>query len=336
MIRVVSLFSGSLASIIATKLIQREEKIDELKLIHFRSPFFRDYDRTKQLTREIWENPDFRSQSVKKEFRKVANIHNGTYNLKSSCIGCRKLLIAKGLRYMERVKADFLITGEIVGVRGLGEMEMIEIVEAVGSGDRVLRPLSARLLPETLPERNGWVNHEHLKRLRYGEVDELRRLARELEIDVEGFSAEARCKLTQRNFGQRLEDLFQEKEFSMNALELLEFDLYYKKQPDVKIVLGRDDEEKRKLQTFFLPEDLRIYVPTYKGPMTLVRTNWQEKSGVEVEEIIKLAAEITASHADVKGYAKVRANYRFESKNETFGITVSPMPKEELAKYYLS
>jgi len=336
MAKAVSLFSGSLASIVATKLIMTEAGIEEVKFLHLRSPFFRDYERTKELAKQF--NASFRSQSIKKDLRELTNIpKNGCYALKNSCTGCRKLLLRKGLKYMRKVGADFLVTGEIVGKHDLQAEDILRIAAEVGAGDLVLRPLSARLLPETLPERAGWVNRKHLKGLRAEDEgeEELKILARRLGITIEGFPASSRCKLTQVSFGQRLEDLLREKDFTLNALELLEFPLYYKRLPDVKIVLGRDDEEKRRLQNFFLPEDLRLYVPTHEGPMALVRANWKEKSEPEIEDIIELAARITVTHSKVKD-GKIQANYRFENEQETFRINVSPFSSEqELEKYGL-
>jgi len=331
MARAVVLFSGSLASIIATKLVLEEEGVEEVRLLHFRSPFFRDYEPIKELAQGLW-SLSFRSQSLKKEFHELSSFESRPYQLRLSCLGCRRLMLRKGLRYMKRVEADFLVTGEILGKHGLSLFELEEMAREIGAEGLVLRPLSAKLLPETVPEREGWVNRDHLLAFQEGSGDGLRPLAEELGVAVEDFPAERRCKLTQPYFGQRLEDLLHEKDFTMNSLELLEFPFYYKKPPDVKIVLGLNDEEKRKLQTFFLPEDLRIYVPIQEGPMALVRTNWEEKSPEDIEEIIELAARIAVAHAPVKG-EKVQTNYRFENRSETFRITVSPLPPQELQKY---
>ncbi len=340
MAKAVALFSGSLASILAVELVRREPAVEEIKLIHFRSPFFRDYEPIKELARSLWDF-SFRSQSLKKDFYGLSGrpaeseedclAHTG-------CFGCRKLMLRRGLRYMKKVGADFLVTGEIIGRRGLGLTELEELTRQLGAEGRVLRPLSAHLLPETLPERAGWVRRKRLFGLyedHNGIGTRLRELATALGLPrVEDFPAERRCKLTQPFFSQRLEDLLQEKEFTLNSLELLEFPLYYKKPPDVKIVLGRDDEEKRRLQNFFLPEDLRLYVPVNGGPIALVRTNWAEKSPEDVWEIIELAARITAAHAGVKS-RKVQAKYRFENGTETYQINVTPLPPHELEKYRL-
>lgn len=334
MTKAVALFSGSLASIIATKLIMQEPGVEEVKLLHFRSPFFRDYDRSKELGKAFF-NGSFRSQSVKRDFSELTNIpRSGCYDVKSCCTGCRKLMIRKALRYMKKVGADFIVTGEIVGVRGLEAEDVLQLTRDAGAEDRVLRPLSAKLLPPTLPERESWVERRRLKDLTADEPAQLLRLARRMGIETEGFSAEKRCKLMIPYFGQRLEDLLQEDHLTLNGLELLEFPLYYKRAPDVKIVLGRDEAEKRRLQNFFLPDDLRLYVLVNDGPIALVRANWQEKSEREVFQIIELAARITAMHADVGSQHRVQANYRFENSQETYRINIAPFSsKRELEKH---
>ncbi len=335
MVQAVSLFSGSLASIVATQIVRQMPQVEEVHLLHFRSPFFRDYDRSRELGKELFTGP-FRSQSVKRDFVELTNLipHGGKYDRRSGCIGCRRLLLQKALRYMDKVGADFLVTGERVGARGVTADDMQRIAEEAGVGDRVLRPLSARLLPPTLPEREGWVDRRRLYGLTHDRPEDLLRLARELGIEVEGFPAERRCKLLLPYFGRRLEDFLREQRLTLNGLELLEFPLYYKKPPDVQIVLGCSKEEKKRLQNFFLPGDLRLYVSTGDGPMALVRANWQEKSPEEVLEIIELAARITAMHANVEPCRRVPANYRFENSQETHRIHIAPFSSEkELEKH---
>jgi len=213
----------------------------------------------------------------------------------------------------------------VVNHHGLSEQEMERITEDLGIRGLVLRPLSARLLPATIPEIKGWVDRDLLLDLRDGEEDRLLDLGRDLDLDVGnelGFYP--RCKLTVSGFGKRLENLFAEEEFTLNTLKLLEFALYYKRSPDVKVVLAVDEDEKRKLQTYFLPQDLRVYLPTHPGPMTLVRTDWSSKSEDEIQEIINLAARITATHCEAAYLASVPVSYRFEQDDETQQLTVLP------------
>jgi len=169
------------------------------------------------------------------------------------------------------------------------------------------------------------VDRDLLGDLRDGEWDRLVDLGRDLDLDVEnevGFYP--RCKLTLSGFGKRLENLFAEEEFTLNTLKLLEFGLYYKRSPDVKVVLAVGEDEKRKLQTYFLPQDLRVYLPTHPGPMTLVRTDWSSKSENEIEKIINLAARITATHSEAAYLTAVPVSYRFEQDDETQQLNVQP------------
>jgi len=329
MAKAVALFSGSLASIAAARIVMADPNVDDVLPLHFRSPFFRDYEQTKDLGQHWFTSP-FRSQGVKREFADLTNIpHTGGYDRKSCCTGCRTLMIRKGLRYMHKVGADFLVTGEIVGTRGLHADDVLRLTRDAGAEDHVLRPLSAHLLPPTRPELEGLVDRDRLYALDdETRHDQLPRVAESLGIHCEGFPAERRCKLLLPYFGRRLEDLLQEDHLTLNGLELLEFPLYYKKQPDIKIVLGRDEEEKQRLQTFFLPNDLRLYVAMGEGPIALVRADWQAKSDYEVLEIIELAARITAMHADVGARHRVQANYRFEHSEQTNRIRIAPFDSE--------
>ena len=133
-----------------------------------------------------------------------------------------------------------------------------------------------------------------------------------------------RCKLMTPGFGERVASLFGESGFTLNALRLLDFPLYYKVHPDVKIVVARDEREKRDLQNLFLPQDLRVYPATPHGPMTLVRTCWNEKEHGEQQTIVGLAARITATFADPRRTEAVPIYYRLENEDETQLLNASP------------
>jgi len=234
-------------------------------------------------------------------------------------------MLSRAIRFMQRLKADFIVTGEVVDLNGLSEQELQRIAEDLGIMGLVLRPLSAKLLPPTIPEINGWVDRALLDDLRDGETDRLLMLGRQLDLDVESdIPSYPRCKLTIPGFGKRLENLFAEGAFTLNTLKLLEFNVYYKRSPDVKMVLALDEDEKRTLQNYFLPQDLRVYLPTHPGPMALVRTDWNSKSREEIMEIIKLAGRITATHSNASHLVSVPVSYRFENDDETQQVNVLP------------
>ncbi len=326
MVTALALFSGSLASQLAVRLIERSSVVDRIFLLHFRSPFFEEYDEVRELVKSEWPTVTFRTQSLKKDYRRLVNIIPGhSFLLFRSCLSCRTLMLSRAIRFMQRVKADFIVTGEVAGHNGLSEREMERITEDLGIGGLVLRPLSARLLPTTIPEIKGWIKRERLGDLRDGDDERLAEWGRSLGlIPDDPEPRPCRCKLTIPGFGERLGNLFEEESFTLNTLKLLEFRLYYKYDPDVKLVLAVDEDEKRTLQTYFLPQDLRVYLPTHRGPMTLVRANWAGKSKRETQEIITIAGRITAMYSDAAHLASVPVKYRFEQDDETQQLNVLP------------
>jgi len=334
-VKVLSLFSGSLASRVATRIVEQHPDVDCVYLLHFRSPFSRESEGLRQLVRSEWPHAIFRTQSIKKEYRRLVEVTDeGEFSLPLSCYNCRTLLFAKAARYMERVGAEYIVSGEIPGANQLTARQLRGIAKDVGVADRILRPLcvgtprgGARGLEKWLDrERNG-------KRPRGGRAL-LTKLAGDVGLEVADPLASChRCKLMTPGFGERVASLFGEPGFTLNALRLLDFPLYYKVRPDVKIALACNEQEKKELQNLFLPQDLRVYPATPHGPMTLVRTDWEAKGGAEQQTIVGLAARITATFAASKRADTVPIYYRLESEDETQLLNATPFDSpEEIAR----
>ena len=160
MVTALALFSGSLASRVAARLVQFSPAVDKIFLLHFRSPFFEEVDGLRDLVKEEWAGTVYRTQSLKNDYRRLANIIPGQhFSLPRSCLSCRTLMLSRAIRFAQRLKADFIVTGEVIGRHGLSESEMERITEDLGISGFVLRPLSARLLPETIPELKDLKGH---------------------------------------------------------------------------------------------------------------------------------------------------------------------------------
>jgi tRNA U34 2-thiouridine synthase MnmA/TrmU len=73
-------------------------------------------------------------------------------------------MMKKAKAYMEEVGASFIVTGEVLGERPMSQrrdsMRLIE--KEAGLDGFIVRPLSAKLLPASIPEREGWVDREKL------------------------------------------------------------------------------------------------------------------------------------------------------------------------------
>jgi inosine-uridine nucleoside N-ribohydrolase len=259
--------------------------VDEVFLLHFRSPFFEEYDEIREIAKAEWAGASFRTQSLKKDYRRLANIlPGGCFSLERSCGACRRLILARALRYMKRIEADFIVTGELVGQRGLSAEEMERIAESLEIGDLILRPLSARLLAPTRPEKEGWVDRDYLGDLAVEDADRLPGVARRLGLSAaDPMCGDLRCKLTFPGFGRRLEILFEEEGFTMNALKLLEF-LGIK---DVPVARGAEHPLLRELR-----DAEGIHGKTGLGDAVLPEPKLKTDSRGAVELILEKASEL--------------------------------------------
>ena len=326
MTKVLSLFSGSLASRLATRLVVRHPQVKCVQLLHFRSPFSRESDELRQLVRSEWSRTVFRTQSIKKDYRNlVGRSSDGGFSLQQSCLNCRSLLLAKAVRYMERIGADYLVTGELPGSQGIDPADLIGIAESWGVARRVLRPLCHPQSLDDTTKLERWAGLRVRASRRLRDPGALAELASSLGMSPDDpLAACNRCKLMTPGFGERVASLFGEVGFTLNALRLLDFELFYKIRSDTKIVLARNEIEKKDLQNLFLPQDLRVYPATPHGPMTLVRTNWKQKTPSERAAVVELAARITATHAVAARGATIPIYYRLEREDETHLLNAIP------------
>ncbi len=337
MVRAVSLFSGSATSCLATEITLKAEAVDKVVLLSFRSPFFENYDGVKEIAGKNWPELVFRSKSIKKETEDIGKfgceMDDGAER-QPFCVYCRKAMLESGKNFLEQLGADFLVTGDILDNQGVGLSQIKRIDSGAGVSGLVFRPLSSALLPVTVPEDRGWVGPGY--DVSASSKDRVHSMLDRFGLGRDGYlSAERRCKLTRPRYRKRLEDLLEEPDFNSNDLRLLDFDYYYKLRPDTKIVLGVDSEEKHRLHDYFLPKDLRIYLPCHEGPMALVRSRWDSKSGGQIERIVDLAARITVAKGEVEEGREVPVNYRFEHDEGTNRRSVEALEQGDIKSFLI-
>src|SRR3989344_7471161 len=161
MVKALALFSGGLDSLLAIKLIQKQN-ID-VTALNFTSPFCvcnksNGCGAVKQ-AREL--NIPIKLIDKGKEYLKVIrNPKHGYGKNLNPCIDCRIFILKKAKKYAKEIKADFIFTGEVLDQRPMSQhrtaMDLID--KEAGLTGKVLRPLSAKLLPETEAEKKGFVD----------------------------------------------------------------------------------------------------------------------------------------------------------------------------------
>jgi len=325
--KAVSLLSGGLDSTLALKLMLCQNI--EVSAVNFVTPFC-----TLDRGTDYWAGRQSDRLGVELKILRfgeeyldiVKNPRFGYGSNMNPCIDCRILMLRSAKQFMEQVGASFIVTGEVLGQRPSSQrMDAFKLIDReCGLEGLILRPLSAKLLPVTVPEREGWVDREKLLGLRGRSRKPQFRLAK--EYGIQEFSSPAGgCLLTDPGFARRLKELMDfSSAFGLNDVELLKLGRHFR-LASAKAVVGRNEVENERLTELWREGDLCLEVEGYKGPKTIVR-------GVIVEGNILLAARITARYSDAPRSEVVRVNYNFFGNGKHGSVDVSAIEEHELKK----
>jgi tRNA-uridine 2-sulfurtransferase len=273
--KALALLSGGLDSALAIYLAQRQGI--EVTAVHFTSFFSPlDAERKDSCVQSVAEQLGISLilQPKGPEFLDIIrNPRHGHGKNLNPCIDCRIYTFIKARALMEELGASFLVTGEVAGQRPMSQRRdtMRLIDKRSGCDGLVLRPLSAKLLPPTLPEKEGIVDREQLLDVAgRGRKVQMRLAA---ELGLKGYSAPAGgCLLTDKNFSRRARDLLADQdEVSQNDLTLLQLGRHIRIRPGLKVVVGRSEQENNRLFEEFADAGLTFYSLDCPGPLTLVR-----------------------------------------------------------------
>jgi tRNA U34 2-thiouridine synthase MnmA/TrmU len=240
----------------------------------------------------------------------IKNPKHGWGSSMNPCIDCRIFMFGKAKEYMEETGSDFIVTGEVLGQRPMSQhMRAMKIIEQEsGLEGLVVRPLCAKLLPPSKPERDGLIDREKMLSIR----GRSRRPQIELAAQkgITSFACPAGgCLLADKIYGRKLRELL---EHAPNAgfpeMRLLKYGRHFRFADGSKIIVGRDKEENDKLEQLGR-EHLKLQVSNGLGPVTLAPPDLSEENK-------RLAAAITARYS--------------QSKNGAFAIRCWTNGKEEL------
>jgi len=210
--------------------------------------------------------------------RMLADPKHGYGKASNPCVDCHILMLQKAREVMIDEGASFVVTGEILGQRPMSQhMQALRNVEREsGLRGRLLRPLSARLLPPTYAELAGIVDRRGLLAFNGRSRKPQLELARKLGIESIPNSGGG-CVLTERRFGYKVRDMFRfagDSFPTMNDAALLRYGRHMRRSPEFKIVVGRSEEDNQAIEALAREGDLMFYPPdetNYVGPVVLVR-----------------------------------------------------------------
>jgi len=247
------------------------------------------------------------------------------------CLDCRILMFRKAHRYMQETGAAFLITGEVLGERPMSQRrEAMKLIDReAGVDGLVVRPLCARRLEPSIPEKNGWIDRDRLLNISGRSRKPQIQLAEQYGIRDYPCPAGG-CKLTDPGFALRMRDLMGHcPDFGLNDVHLLKVGRHFRLSGQVKAVVGRDEQENERLAALSRGDDTLLELVDVPGPLTVVR-------GPADEQEIRLAAAITARYSRARGRETARVAISGRECPETRYVDVAPATEERLAEFMIA
>jgi tRNA-specific 2-thiouridylase len=267
-VKSIALFSGGLDSILAAKLML--ELGIEVECVTFETPFF---GAQKATTAAKIIGLPLTVINITDAYLPMLNAPRYGYGKNMNpCIDCHTLMLKTAGARMEATGADFVFTGEVLGQRPMSQTKqsLHLVAKNSGYGDVILRPLSAQLLPETKPEREGKVDRSGLLAIQGRGRKIQMDLARNYGI-MDYPPPAGGCLLTDPNYSRRLRDLFDHQpDYGLRDIELLKFGRHFRIEKKCKVIVGRNQSDNEAIHHLIAENDAVIHMADVAGPTTLV------------------------------------------------------------------
>lgn len=305
--KAVALLSGGLDSMLAAKCIQSQGiHVEGLNFFtgfcvegHTHALRSRDRKRKKR-NNALWvaEQLGIRLHfiDIVEEYKEIVlNPRHGYGAHLNPCLDCKIFMLHKAKDWMEAQGYDFIITGEVIGQRPKSQRKHLMPLVAKQSGvaDRLLRPLSAKCLPLTLPEREGWVDREKLFDFTGRSRKPQMALAEQYHFTDYAQPAGGCCFLTDETYSAKLLDLWQsrgERHYELDDVMLLKVGRHLRPAPHWKIIIGREEGENHYLQGYRNQFDW-MAPAHHVGPLMLLEGHMQS-------EEYEVAARVLGRYSD--------------------------------------
>ena len=343
--RAVALISGGLDSMLAAKLVlDQGVHVEGLNFFtgfcvegHTHAIRSKDRDRPKR-NNALWvaEQLGIRLHfvDVVEDYKSVVlNPKHGYGQHLNPCIDCKSFMVGRAMTWLEEQAFDFVITGEVIGQRPKSQRRatMPIIARESGAHDRLLRPLCAKLLEPTLPEREGWVDRARLLDLSGRSRKPQISMARRFGFQDFAQPAGGCCFLTNEHYTIKLQDLWQsrgEREYDLDDIMLLKVGRHLRPSANFKLIVARDEGEGRFLSGY-RGRFVWLNPISHRGALTLV--HGEELASGD----LTFAARIAARYTQGRDQSSVSFELGGPGR-ETVGLEVAPLPTDEIqSSWYL-
>lgn len=325
--KTLALFSGGLDSMLAVKLM-KEQNIEVLAL-HFDIGFGGtkvDYELLKSRANQA--GAEFKVVDVKNKYLQdiLFSPKYGYGKHFNPCIDCHGFMAKTALEMLKDCDADFIITGEVVGQRPMSQraqaMRSVSKL-AQNDDDLILRPLCAKNLPQTTPEKNGWVDREKLLDISGRGRERQLKLASEFGFtDYE--SPAGGCLLTLEAFANKIRDFIKYDTLETEDISLLKFGRQLRLPDGAKLVIGRNQADNEELLKIENQKYSFVKLQDVVGPVSLLSNN-----ASEADKALAVRLILT--------YAKTQKGENYSVKFRDVNITQTPYEdKNEARKYFIN
>lgn len=322
--KAIGLFSGSLDSILAAKMLA--EQGVAIVALNFKLPFpvpgRVPSDEYLQTMADLIGASLISIQADESYLELIRNPEFGYIREMAPCIDCMGWMLKKARELMKEIKADFVFTGEVLGQQPFSQNKRsLKLLERIsGLGSRLVRPLSAKILEPTLPELSGLIRRERLLDFHGRSRHQQMRLAREFGV-VDYPIPGAGCLLTDSNFAARCRDAVTYQELTWGEIEWLKYGRHFRLKSGARVIIGRNEKENKVLEDLARNNGLLFKPVEIQGPVAVLKTKKVTKKDME------LAARMCSRYCDnPKGKA-----VKILSGEKVFSC--KPIKDEDLAEW---
>lgn len=305
------LFSGGLDSRLAVKIMQSQGF--ETIPIFFKLPFgcgccnsmgcSFNFSQTQSIKLEVF---DCTKGELFKEYMEVLKkAKHGRGSSVNPCKDCKIFMFKKAKEFADKRKIDLIVTGEVLGQRPMSQLKKsIELIEAKSElKGRILKPLSAKLLPETNAEKSGLIDREKLYSIQGRRRIEQIKLAEKFKINYP--NPAGGCSLCEKDFKKRFELIFK-RGLDEKEIPIMNLGKHFLVD-DSWVVLGRNEIENRIIENLEIPSK-RIFTSEtlgFIGPTAIILDNCKKITENKVKKLIKAYSK-EGSLKLKKGFEKLK------------------------------
>ncbi len=197
------------------------------------------------------------------------------------CVDCRIFMFKKAREFADENKIDLVVSGEVLGERPMSQMRkpMDIVEEKSGLKGRLLRPLSAKLLPERDAEMKKLVSIKKFYDIHGRRREKQIQLAKKFNISYP--TPAGGCLLCEKELKNRLNYLLK-RGLNEEEINLVSVGRHFV-IGGCWVIVGRNEQENKIIENIKTGEKI---IPDYTGPSAIILDKFNKNVRENVEKLI--------------------------------------------------